>query len=392
MATDANILKLQDEETQDHLSHAVPILLGHFLHDIYTGMVAPLLPVLIEKLSLDLTAAGSLNAIMQFPGLLNPLIGFMADRGGLRYLLILAPAITATLVSLIGFASGYWTIAILLFAAGVSTALFHAPAPPIVARAAGKRVGLGMSLFMSGGELGYAIGPLLAVWAVSTWSLEGIWRLMFLGWAASLFLYFRIPKATTHVEKTGSLRAMFPAVWGVFIPIVLFNVFRNPLTEALSTYLPIYLNQHGASLWLAGSSLTLVELCGIPGALLIGPLSDRIGRRVTLIIATVLSATLMLVFRFSSGWILMLLLALLGFTAYSMLPVLMAIVQEQFPNNRSMANGLYMMTLFALRPLGTLTVGVLGDHFGLETAFLVSGLLAFLMLPAIWILPEKRKI
>ena len=67
-------------------------------HEFQTGQVAPvvaarsslttfilpalpqLLPVLIEKLSLSLTQAGALSACLQIPSLLNPLIGYLADR------------------------------------------------------------------------------------------------------------------------------------------------------------------------------------------------------------------------------------------------------------------------------------------------------------------------
>ncbi|MCK4900917.1 MAG: hypothetical protein KAS38_19210, partial [Anaerolineales bacterium] len=102
---------------------------GHFVHDIYTASVAPLLPVIIEKFSLSLTAAGSLTAFLQFPALINPFIGYMADRISLRYFVILAPAVTATLISSIGFVNSYFGLAILFFITGISVAAFHAPAP-----------------------------------------------------------------------------------------------------------------------------------------------------------------------------------------------------------------------------------------------------------------------
>jgi len=57
---------------------------GHFIHDVYTAFVAPLLPLIMEKLSLSLTLAGSLTAIMELPGLLNPFIGYLADKVSLR--------------------------------------------------------------------------------------------------------------------------------------------------------------------------------------------------------------------------------------------------------------------------------------------------------------------
>ena len=91
------LTKTAEEEFQT--DKVLTITGGHFVNDLYTACVAPLLPVIIEKLSLTLTQAGSLTAIMQVPALLNPFIGYMADRVSLRYFIILAPAMTATLIS-----------------------------------------------------------------------------------------------------------------------------------------------------------------------------------------------------------------------------------------------------------------------------------------------------
>jgi len=67
----------------------------HFIHDIYSSFLAPLLPLLVEKFSMTLAQAGFLSTIMQIPALFNPFIGLLADRITVRYFIILAPATTA---------------------------------------------------------------------------------------------------------------------------------------------------------------------------------------------------------------------------------------------------------------------------------------------------------
>jgi FSR family fosmidomycin resistance protein-like MFS transporter len=390
MISESVELATAEKETSFQSLQALPILLGHFIHDVYSSAVAPLLPVLIEKLSLSLTAAGSLSAIMQLPAVLNPFIGYLADKVSVRYFVILAPAVTGTLVSLIGLAPGYFSLAILLFAAGVSTAAFHAPAPAMVARISGKQVGLGMSLFMAAGSLGFTVGPLLAVWAVTTWTLDGFWRLVFMGWAASLVLFWRLRGVAGRPEKTSRLGEMLPLVGGVFIPIVFYNLFRNPMIESLTTYLPTYMNQRGASLWVAGASLSMIELAGAAGSLPMGLWSDKVGRKKILLLSSVSTTVLMSVFLNVQGWLTVPLLLALGFIGFSVMPVMLAIVQEQFPNHRATANGLYMMVIFLLRPVGTLVVGMLGDRFGLHNGFLIATGLSVLTLPAILAMPERK--
>ena len=169
------------KEQEFQTKNVVPIVGAHFVHDSYTAAIPVLLPVLMEKLSLSLTLVGTLTAMLQLPAVLYPFIGYLADRVSLRYFVILAPGITATLVGSLGFATGYVELAVILFAAGISVVCFHAPAPAMVGRLAGSQVGKGMSLFMAAGELARAVGPLLAVWAISAWTLDGYFRVSFIG-------------------------------------------------------------------------------------------------------------------------------------------------------------------------------------------------------------------
>ena len=138
-------IKTDGTEAEFQTGQVLTIVGGHFVHDTFTAVVSPLLPLIIQKLSLTLAQAGSLWGFLQLPALLNPFIGYLADSISLRYFVILAPAVTATLISLLGLAPNYAILAILLFATGVSVACFHAPAPPMIARISGDRLGKGMS-------------------------------------------------------------------------------------------------------------------------------------------------------------------------------------------------------------------------------------------------------
>lgn len=364
---------------------------GHFIHDVYTAFVAPLLPLIIEKLSLSLTLAGSLTAVLQLPGLLNPFIGYLADKVSLRYFVILAPAVTATLISSMGFAPSYFSLATILFVTGISVAAFHAPAPAMIAEISGKKVGLGMSLFMAGGELGRTVGPLLAVWAVSTWTLNGFYRIVVLGWAASLVLYIRLKNISARPARNGSARAVLPFLKTLFLPLMLITLFRNFMMASLSVYLPTFMSREGASLLAAGSALSIYELAGVAGALTSGTLSDRLGRKFVLLAASLSSAAVMLLFLNLHGWMQAAVLLALGFTNLSTTPVLLAIVQEHLPNNRAVGNGLYMSINFLMQLVTILGVGLLGDYYGLRNAFFWSAILSLLAIPAILALPAVRE-
>jgi len=378
-------------DEQFETGQVAPIVGAHFIHDIYTASVAPLLPVLIEKLSLSLTMAGSLTAILSLPALLNPFIGYLADRVSLRYFVILAPAITATLISSIGFAQSYLALVIIFLATGVSVAAFHAPAPAIIARVSGKQVGLGMSLFMAAGELARTVGPLLAVWAVSIWTLDGFYRIVVLGWGASIILFWRLRSVPARSSKSGSIRELKPFLRSLYLPLVIVLFFRNFMLAALTTYLPTYMKIEGATLWLAAFALSILEFAGVGGALSSGTISDRIGRKTILLVGTAASSIFLFLFLSIDGWLLVPVLLLLGFTAFSSMPVLLAIVQDQLPNHRAVGNGLLLSISFILRSIAVIAIGFVGDNLGLATAYYWSAVLALFAIPAIFLLPGTGK-
>lgn len=376
-------------ESEFQAEQVFTIASGHFVHDIYSAFLAPLLPLIIERLSLSLTLAGSLSAFTQFPSILTPFIGHLADRYNLRYLVILAPALTATFMSAMGLAPSYAFLVLMLTIVGVSVAFFHAPAPAMVAHISGQRVGKGMSWFMAGGELARTVGPLVAVWAASTWALEGMFRVVVIGWLTSAVLFWRLRDTPIVARKNGSLESILPKVRTLFLPLFIVIFFRMFMVACMTTYLPTFMNLNGSTLFMAGASLSILEFAGVVGALSGGTLSDRLGRRSVLMVITVLSSLSMIVFLNVSGWLLVPVLLLYGFVSIAPGPVFLALIQDHFPENRAVSNGLYISMNFLLRSLAMVLVGMAGDAFGLQAAFMGSALISLLGLVGIFMLPSE---
>ena len=366
----------------------ITISSGHFIHDVYSAFLAPLLPLIIEKLTLSLTAAGSLSAYMQLPAILTPFIGHLSDKYNLRYLVIFAPGLAATAMSAIGLAPNYGILALLLLLAGFASAFFHAPAPAMVAQISGKRMGKGLSWYMGGGELARMLGPIVAVWVVSTWTLEGMFRVVVIGWASSAILFWRLRSIPISRRTNGSMQSILPKLRTLFLPLLIITFFQMFMMVCMTIYLPTYMTLNGATLLMAGGSLAILELAGFAGALSGGTLSDRLGRKPLLLGITILSPLLMIAFLNVSGWLLVPVLLSFGFVSISAGPVFLALIQDNFPENRAVSNGLYISMSFLLRSLVLVLVGMAGDAVGLQTAFWWSaflslfGLVGILMLPA----------
>jgi MFS transporter, FSR family, fosmidomycin resistance protein len=367
------------------------ISIAHMVHDTYSAFLAPILPLLIEKFSLSLSQAGFLSVIGRLPSLLNPIIGILADRLSVRYFLIVSPSVTAVCMSCLGIAPGYIALAILVFVMGISSTLFHVPAPVMIKKVAGDRVGKGMSFYMVGGEMARSLGPLVILGAISLWGLEGSYRVVLFGVLASLVLYTRIKDIRISDEITEnnnkaktSLRKTMNIFMSFFIILAGISFTRSLLRGALTSFLPTFLNlEKNESLWLSGISLSLIQFTGAIGSYYCGAVSDKIGRKTTLMIVALSSPVLMVVFLMVEGvWVLPV-LVLLGFTFAATTPVLLALVQDMESDRPAFLNSIFMTISFLLGALGIMLVGALGDWLGLEMTYWISAVMAFGAVPFI---------
>ncbi|WP_146066732.1 MFS transporter, partial [Candidatus Venteria ishoeyi] len=216
------------------------------------------------KLGLTNSQIGILSVVQRLPSLFNPLVGIMADKFPVRYFVIVSPAITSITMSLIGLAPGVVIIGILLFVTGISSTLFHTPSPVMMKKVSGDKPGKGMSFYMLGGEFARTLGPLLITAAVSYWGLEGTWRLMPFGLVASFILFLRLRKIPIRedIQQSTSYRSFgktLKATLPFFLILAGFMFFRGVAKAALTTFLTIYLDEQGQSLWFVNGALSIFQ-------------------------------------------------------------------------------------------------------------------------------------
>lgn len=382
----------QDTTEAFQAGSVISVASAHMLHDMFTGFLAPLLPVFIAGLALSKTQAGMLVFFLQGPSLLQPLLGHLADRFNLRPLVYLSPALTAVGMSLLGIAPSYTVLAVMLVLIGTNSASFHSVASVMAGTLSGRRLGRGSGLWMFGAELGRTIGPLLLVTAVHVWGPRGLWRLAIIGLLGALVLYSRLRdvpfRPTRSVTQSLPWQQAVRGMGAVMLPIIGIVTVRALLNSALTTYLPTFLREEGADLWLAGASLSIFEAAGTVGALFGGSLSDWLGRRTTVAATLVACTPLMAWFLLSTGWSRLLSLVVLGFFLLSTLGVLMALVQESFPRNRALANGIYLASYFLANSVMSIVVGRMGDLWGLRTAFTIAAVAPLVGAAMVWLVPK----
>jgi len=349
---------------------------AHFAHDIFSSFLAPLLPLIIEKLGLSLSLVAVLDIIRRVPALFNPLLGLMAERMDVKYFVILTPSVTAISMSLIGLAPTYFTLVLLLFIAGISSALFHIPSPTMIKKAAGDETGKGMSYFMVGGELARTLGPILITSAVSIWGLEGSFKLMPIGLISSLILYIKFKDFSTHIKakkiEKGDTKEILKQHKFLFVFLAFFILFNAALKSSLTLYLPIYLVKNGATLWFAGIALSVLQFAGVVGVFYSGKISDKIGKFKTLLSSSLGAIVFMGIFLYFQNIVI---LAILGLFVFAPAPVLMALVQDTNSKMPTFMHSIYMGINFGLSSVTVLFIGFLSDNIGLNTTFMICNIL-----------------
>lgn len=368
---------------------------AHMVHDIYAAFLAPLLPLLVVKFGISLSMAGMLDAVRNTPTLFNPVFGLFVDKIRVKYFVILTPAVSAVIMSLLGIAPSYAVVVIMIFIAGISSALFHIPTPVLVKNLSADRTGTGMSFYMFGGELSRTLGPLVITAAVTLWGFEGSWRLVPFGLAASLSLVYILrdyspERDSGHGGRSDGAGRGFRELLPLFLPIGGYLFFLLAMKVAVTLYLPAYLVSRGMSLVSASLHLSALQFAGAAGTVFSGIISDRIGRKLTLYISGLASPLLMWLFIAGNDLFALPILVLIGFFLFAHGPVLLALVQDSDSRSPSFTNGLYMTISFCTRSLCVFLVGHFTDVVGFALTYRAAAVMALGVLPCIFFLPDYK--
>ncbi len=378
--------------------NVLSITVSHHTHDIYTAFLPALQNAIFNVFLINNRYFGLLSVIQRIPTLFNPFIGILAEKVRIRYLLIAAPTITAVSMSLMGNVSHYITLAILVFISGIGSSLFHVPTPVIMRKISGKKPGKGMGFYMFGGEFARTIGPIIALGAFDLWGFSGLFRLIPAGFLSSLLLFFRFRNFDLRQDfnksdkNEGTHVQVLKKYLVILIPIALVTLVRGGMKSIFTYYLVGYLGNIGWDNWKAGFGLSVVYLTGTAGSFLSGIVSDYIGKRSTLILATVIPPVVILIFLMAHIQMSITLLAVIGFFLLANTPVFLSIVNSIKSKHVTFLNGVYMTSNFLMSALATMLTGSGLDLMATyDQTLKISAIIALIAVPLVIFIPLNRK-
>lgn len=371
------------------------LILGHLFTDVAASALPVVMPMLKGAFGLSYFQMGLAATVLYMTSsLIQPLVGLFADRWRGAWLIPAAVLTTSVFMGLTGLVPSYGFLLLVLSLAGVGTAAFHPKGSALAAGVSGTQKGLGMALFVLGGNFGHALGPLVAGFALLAWGLPGTTVLMVLG-GLSATLLFRVRGDLVEEPVLGS-RSRQGLSRSVLIAVALLCAtvsVQSWAYAAIKQFLPLFLQERGWTLgeasWAIFAFLAAGALTGVAG----GHLSDVMGRMQVIWGSLLLFPPLMLAYLSAQGGATSLLLLLAaGGVLMAANSVTIVLAQELMPGNAGLAAGLILGLAFGAGGLGVSVTGALADARGLHQALLAMGILPWGALPLAYLLHRRTAV
>jgi len=364
---------------------------AHFMVDGYGNIYAPLLPVLIPRLGLTLAAAGTLTMLFQIAASVAQVgFGHLADRWRPRTLIRCGPFVSIGLLSLVGLARTKFELAAILITGGLGAAAFHPPAAALAHRLGGDRPGFTMSVYITGGTLGFSLGPLLFAPFAQHFGIEHTPLLAIPGLLVLIFFVRRVPPIPLHPSTHRGFGALRPYAKPLAL-LYSIVVLRTLASLTFATFVPVMLTRRGLTVAEAGASVAAYLFASGVGGFFGGPCADRFGPRKVIALSLVAACPFLFVAPFLTGWPFVVVLALGGLFLQSTLPVNVTFGQSIAPVSAATVSSLMMGFAWGTGGLSVPFAGMIADRVGIEHTLVGVSVIPLLAAACALPLPEHTR-
>ncbi|GGC79688.1 MFS transporter [Chelatococcus reniformis] len=401
MTAPASVSSVHAAEDRTAFRVLAAISFSHLLNDLLQSLLPAIYPILKVSYNLDFAQVGLITLCFYLTSsLFQPLVGFYTDKRPSPFSLAIGMGCSLLGLLLMAVASSFSMILIAAMLVGSGSAVFHPEASRVARMGSGGRHGLAQSFFQVGGNVGTALGPLLAAFIVVP---RGQSSLAYFSVVALLGMFVLFHVGRWYRDHVARMRAKGPAPagFGAVVPrnkliatlivlgLLIFSKFFY--TASISTYYTFFLiHKFGLSVPEAQLYLFLYLGAVAVGTIIGGPLGDRFGRKpvIWFSILGVLPFSLALPHA-DLTWT-PVLTVIIGLILSSAFPAIIVYAQELMPGKVGMIAGLFFGFAFGMGGIGAAVLGELADATSIEFVYKVCAFLPMIGLLA-WFLPHIER-
>jgi FSR family fosmidomycin resistance protein-like MFS transporter len=382
-----------------------PILLSlscaHFLNDAMQSLIPSMYPLIKKNYGLNFAQIGLITLTYQMvASLLQPLVGAFTDRRPQPYSLATGMCFTLAGLLSLAFAGSFETVLLSVALVGMGSAVFHPESSRMAHLASGGRRGMAQSVFQVGGNLGSAIGPLLAAAIVvplgqpyvtlfCVLALGGIFILRRVGrWYQSNF-FPRASRSRVNRPVAGpvSRRKTFLSL-GILLALVFSKYFY---LASMTSYYTFYLmGKFHVSVQSSQVYLFLFLFAVAAGTLIGGPLGDRFGRKYVIWFSILGVSPFTLLLPYMNLLWTAVLSMVIGVILTSAFSAIIVYAQELVPGKVGTISGLFYGLAFGMGGIGSAVLGELADHTSIFYVYHVCSFLPLIGLLAAFLPPIEK--
>ncbi|MBX9820656.1 MFS transporter [Afipia birgiae] len=376
------------------------ISFSHLLNDLMQSLIPSVYPILKDNYALDFGQIGMITLAFMFTSsLLQPVIGAYTDKYPKPFSLALGMGFTFAGLILLSVAHHYWVILLAAGLVGTGSAVFHPESSRIARMASGGRVGMAQSVFQVGGNLGTAIGPVLAALiivpfgqgSIAWFSLVAALAIVVL-WQIGRWYEPRIAQrkgAHTSLPEDGPSSARTMVALTVLMVLLFSKTFY---TASIGSYYTFFLMQKfGVSTQASQIYLFLFLGASAVGVFFGGPLGDRFGRKYVIWFSIIGALPFTLALPYVDLYWNAVLSIVIGFIISSATPAIIVYAQELMPHRLGMISGLFYGMAFGFGGIGAAVLGQVADWKDINFVYQVCAFLPAIGLLAIFLPQMKRR-
>lgn len=352
---------------------------GHFINDIYTGVLNPIMPFIAAKIGLSMAIATIILTVSHiFSSLLQPLFGYFADNIVKRSFIFWGLILSSIFIPLSALSDNPFILVIFIIIGSIGSSLFHPQALGFASRFANKlNPGKSMAVFVAMGTLGYSCGPIISSGITQFLGMHKMPLMTCLGVMWALLMFKFVPKLSLSEPvlskinfKTAFKRILTNRKLNILNVIAML---KTMIMSACFILLPFLWKNMGYKPFYIGMALFLFIFAGGIGSLLSNSVERRIGAANVFYISMISTLPLMILFVLTYSahpTISLVIFVITGFITMMATPVTMVMAQNVLPEYKSIISGFINGFSWGIVAVAMSLLGFIAEKFGITNVLI----------------------